>query len=104
MVRRKGELTPAGVDREYPYQIALPQNESTGSNSTIKRNFCKNLSLAPRGHSFVRDDEWHNVFCFAQKEHAEQFQQHFGGEWFDPARRGRGGRWHLLKDARKRYY
>ena len=25
-----------------------------------------------------------NVFCFAEREHAEQFRERFGGEFIDP--------------------
>jgi hypothetical protein len=31
-----------------------------------------------------------NIFCFAEREHAEQFRDRFGGEFIDP------------KDRRKR--
>jgi hypothetical protein len=43
------------------------------------------------------------VFRFREKADAEAFQKKFGGEWFDPSRRGRGGRWHLLRDKKGRY-
>jgi hypothetical protein len=36
-----------------------------------------------------RHYEWWSVFCFAEREHAEKFKERFGGEWFDPKRRGR---------------
>jgi hypothetical protein len=32
-----------------------------------------------------------NVFCFAERAHAEQFRERFGGEFIDP-RTGRSGR------------
>jgi hypothetical protein len=38
-------------------------------------------------------DAWYQVFCFAQREHAGQFMARFGGEWFDPKQRGKGGHW-----------
>jgi hypothetical protein len=34
-----------------------------------------------------------NVYCFAKPEDAEKFMQRFGGEKFDPARRGKGRNW-----------
>lgn len=99
MGRRKGELTGAGIDRGWPHQVIL----SAGGygDYTAKYNFCndQSLSLAVRGHSVVRNDEWCNVYCFAEREHAERFMAEFGGEWFEPKTRGRGHRWHLLKSA-----
>jgi hypothetical protein len=49
--------------------------------------FCASLSLCPRGHSFHRNDIDMNVFCFAERAHAEHFQQGFGGEFIDPTSR-----------------
>jgi hypothetical protein len=37
-----------------------------------------------RGHSFYRNGTDMNVFCFAEREHAERFREHFGGELIDP--------------------
>jgi hypothetical protein len=56
-------------------------------------NFCKDLSLCPRGHSVMWEDEWYKVFCFAEPAHAERFMARFGGETFDPRQRGKGVRW-----------
>jgi hypothetical protein len=103
MGRRKGELTSAGVDREYPHQVILPASFCASGNYEIVTSFCRDLSLAPRGHSVVKNDEWHHVFCFSVREDAEKMMARCGGEWFDLQTRGRGARWHLLRDARKRY-
>lgn len=32
------------------------------------------------------------MFCFVGREHAEKFKGRFGGEWFEPEKRGRRGR------------
>ena len=32
------------------------------------------LSIAPRGHSYPRDDQWYVVFCFAEREDADPFR------------------------------
>jgi len=102
MGRRKGELSPAGIDRGWPYQIALPESVCTGlSRYETARTFAATLSVCSRGHAFVDKDVWHQVFCFSEKADAQTFKDRFGGEWFDPARRGRGGRWHLLKEPQK---
>ena len=101
MPRRKGELTAAALDREYPFQVILPARCYSGANYKIICKFCEGLSLAPRGHAVVKDDEWHHVFCFSVQDDAEKLLQQFGGEWFDPQTRGRGQRWHLLSMPRK---
>jgi hypothetical protein len=93
MVRRKGELSPAGVDRGWPHQVALPADECRGTHFRTLHAFCIGLSLCPRGHSVFHDDRWWQVFCFAEEAHANAFRARFGGERFDPAQRGRGRNW-----------
>jgi hypothetical protein len=102
-MRRKGELSPARVDREWPHQIILPSDDVKASYKEM-HEFCAELSLCPRGHSIVHDDRWHHVFCFADRSHAEKFQAQFGGEWFDPERRGRGRSWSKIRPAKQRFY
>ena len=101
--RGQAWLSSRQIDRLYPHQIVVPCSLLSGGNYYFVRYFCDGLSVDPRGHSIVKDDQWHHVFCFRERADAEKFHARFGGEWFDPARRGRGGRWHLLRDAKKRY-
>jgi hypothetical protein len=103
MGRRKGEMTPNTRDREYPHQVAMTEDASGGENYEQVHTFANALSVAPRGHAFCRDGIWHTVFCFRERADAEKFQKQFGGEWFDPARRGRGKRWHLLREPKKKH-
>lgn len=103
-MRRKGELSPARIDRECPHQIVLKANDCTGQRYDTIHRFCADLSLCPRGHSFVQNDEWMRVFCFAEREHAERFQAEFGGESFDPKRRRSGVGWSKLKTPKQKYY
>ena len=93
-MRRKGELSRAAIDREWPHQVALPAKISLGDGYKVVHDFCKELSLCRRGHSVIGpDNDWWNVYCFAEKEHAEKFKERFGGEWFDPEKRGKGTAW-----------
>jgi hypothetical protein len=46
--------------------------------------FCDGLSRCPRGHSFRHGNIDMNVFCFAERVHAEQFRERFDGEFLDP--------------------
>ena len=94
MSRRKGELTPAGVDRGWPHQIAILSELMRGvETQAVVEEFCKKLLRAPRGHFVQHDDKHYTVHCFALKEHAQAFMDRFGGEWFDPRERGRGANW-----------
>jgi len=45
------------------------------------------LSLCPRTHSLRRGDQDMLVYCFAQRQHAKQFRERFGGELIDPKSR-----------------
>src|SRR5262245_5770198 len=74
VVNRKEELT-AMIDRDWPHQIALPTYRRLGHNYVTIHPFCdaERLSLCRRGHSLRRDDIEMNVFCFAERTHAEQF-------------------------------
>jgi len=85
VVYRKGELTKAMMDRQWPHQIALPAYRCLGHNYLTMRFFCEaeRLSLCPRTHSLRRDDQDVLVFCFAERAHAEQFLTHFGGKFLD---------------------
>jgi hypothetical protein len=47
MTRCKGELTAAGIDRGWPYQVALPASASKGGGYKTIHDYCKNLSACP---------------------------------------------------------
>jgi hypothetical protein len=95
MTRRSGELSARTIDRDWPHQVALPADQVMGNNFDIIREFCRALSLCPRGHTVQRDNVAYSVFCFGDPAHADLFRKRFGGERFDPKDRGRGRAWHL---------
>jgi hypothetical protein len=84
MVHRKGELSKSAIDNGWPHQVALEARFVTGDQYFKLHHFCEGLSLCQRGHFFYRDTVGFNVFCFAEREHAEQFRNKFGGEIIDP--------------------
>jgi ribosomal protein L31 len=47
----------------------------------------RDYDIAPFSHSFYRDGTDMNVFCFAEREHAQRFRERFGGEFIDPKSR-----------------
>ena len=65
MVYRKGELSPAAVDRGWPHQVALPASACENDGYKTIHDFCTELSLCPRGHCVRHDGQWFNVYCFA---------------------------------------
>src|SRR5689334_2750098 len=93
MVYRKGELSRVAIDREWPHQVALPEARCIGHEYRTIHLFAdrESLSLCPRGLAFRRDDQWFNVFCFAECEHADRFMERFGGELIAPKDRPRWG-------------
>jgi hypothetical protein len=97
---RRRELSPSRIDRDWPYQI-VPKANDYRQNGTAMHAFCADLSLCPLGHSYVENDEWMRVFCFAEKAHAERFQTPFGGAWFDPSRKRRGPGWSKKEPGQK---
>ena len=88
MSRRKGEMSDTAIDKGWPYQVAIPNKQMAAQHPAIMA-FCKGLSLCTRGHSFVHDDQYINVLCFADAEHAQRFASEFGGEMIDPKVRPR---------------
>jgi hypothetical protein len=92
-MRRKGELSPAAIDRGGPYQVALRASASQSGGYKVVHEFCKDLTLCSRGHSVFHDGEWWSVYCFAEAEHSARFMQRFAGERFDPRQRGKGSNW-----------
>lgn len=88
MVLRKGELTSAGIDREWPHQVALPAEAMIGKNVMIIDRFCRGLSICPRHHNFrLADGKEYFVYCFATLGDADYFRIYFGGEPMTPETR-----------------
>lgn len=77
---RKGEMTKRALDRDYPHQVELRADLTKGKNYDAALAFCRDLSLAPRGHHRRKNDIDYNVWCFADQTHADIFQARFGGE------------------------
>ena len=92
MVYRKGELTKARINRDWPHQLALPVEVATGKNYTILDRFCRGLSVCPRQQHYWRDGVEHIAYCFRERSDAEYVQVYFGGESVDPNDLGRWSR------------
>ena len=93
-MRRKGELTPAQIDREWPHQVAVPSIDSSGVPlAGDVRRFTARMSICSRGHTVNDGKRQYHVFCFSDPDDAAIFRKAFGGEDFDPRERGRGANW-----------
>ncbi len=80
---------PHKIDNGWPYQIALAEEVTVGKANDVVRDFWEGLALSPRGHTFYRDDQWFNVWCFADEEDAQKFKARFGGALIDAEDRPR---------------
>ena len=91
MSRRKGEITPRRIDRNYPHQVELPATMVAGANCLVIDFFAKALaSGAPRHNTARRDGEFFIRYAFADPSDAETFHARFGGRRLTTGfRRGR---------------
>ena len=81
---RKGELNRHALDRNWPFQVALDASDCKDRKHIQLLNFCRDLSLAPRTHTFVQNSRYHIVFCFADVGDAAAFASEFRGKIVDP--------------------
>lgn len=87
-MRRSGGLRTWQVDRDCPYQAALPNKRVAAEFKDIEA-VCAGLSLAPWKPGFVGPQGYMDTFCFSDPEHARLFIERFGAEPIDPKTRPR---------------
>ncbi|TKT79027.1 hypothetical protein [Aquamicrobium sp. LC103] len=95
MSKRKGELSTARIDREWPHQVAILDDLCCRENYWILDAFCRARSASPRARSVIAI--WPDgklatfrIYCFQERVHAQEFIKAFGGEPFDPSDRAKG--------------
>ena len=98
MVRRSHSIpAPSTIDRDVPHQVALPDDICTGSNFTLIDRFLREHAMVCRTRAVIAiwdsgsQEQW-RLHCFADREAAATFLDHFGGIMFDPKRDRENGR------------
>ncbi|MGF7056278.1 hypothetical protein GGC47_005495 [Bosea sp. OAE752] len=97
-MRARGQPSVTQVNRDYPYQVAVPKFEGHGLGYF---NLSGPLSSLCRRRFDVHDGtRSYEVFCFSDQSQAEQFRDAIRGEDFDPRDRV-GAIWHRRRGKRR---
>lgn len=97
-MRRRGELTSADVDREFPHQVAV--RCIAGQNVGYLNQCGPYSSLCWLRHHVGDGEQSYEVLCFSDPDQAAAFRDVIGGEDFDPRDRS-GGRWIRGRGAKR---
>lgn len=89
-MRRRGELTPSGIDREFPFQVAV--RCIAGQNVGHLNQSGAFSSLCWRRHHVGDGQHTYEILCFSDLAQAKAFRDVIKGEDFDPRDRS-GGLW-----------
>lgn len=88
MSRCKGEITNAAIDRGWAHQVSIDAESVRRRFGEIEA-FTRELTHAPRGHGYRRNNRDQVVCCFADAQHAAQFAVVFDGREMTPSTRPR---------------
>ncbi|MFC3326180.1 hypothetical protein [Mesorhizobium cantuariense] len=89
--------TPTAIDRDWPHQVALPDDICTDRNFAIIAKFCDALGVKIQTRqvqaiwSCGKYENW-RLHCFADRAAAKVFLDHFCGVMFDPRKDRENGR------------
>lgn len=76
MVKRKGEVTPGAILRDFPWRVVFPESE-VGADHMRGAGFYP--SHGPRPVTRTRKGTREVLICFGKRGDAEAFQRHAGG-------------------------
>jgi hypothetical protein len=68
------------IDRNFPFQVTVPAKAVGGKNLALVAIFHAQIDQPQHSRSEFENDDWFEVFCFADPEYARSFQALFGGE------------------------
>jgi hypothetical protein len=73
-MRARGAVSPRRLEREWPHQVAIRADQLLGAQYHVVHEFCRDLSVAPRGHTIRRGDVDYVVFWVGELAHANLFR------------------------------
>lgn len=90
MSKRKGELSNAGIDRTWPFQVALHAEICTDDQFARVLDLGCSLNAGPIWRHVIKNEVTgyqasYHLICFARREEAQAFIDSAGGRHFDPA-------------------
>ena len=93
LVPNRSSCTPAPsvIDRDWPYQVALPDDICTDRNFTMIAKFCQDRDFSHQTRHVQAiwpsgKYETYRLHCFADASFARAFCDHFTAQMFDPKR------------------
>jgi hypothetical protein len=80
MTRARGQSSRSLLNREYPHQVLVLSDSIRGKTLDRVIAFHTQRGIPTKTRSARQDDRWYDLYCFADQQHAAQFQAEFGGE------------------------
>ena len=77
-MRRKGELSAAGIDRGWPHQVVLPARLCERGGYNEIHEFCRDLTLCSSRPCAPSRRPMVHVYCFKEQADAQKFMDRFG--------------------------
>lgn len=96
-MRNRVTPAPSVIDRDWPQQVALPDDLCTDRNFTKITKFCQDRGFrhqARQVQAIWPNGKYENyrLYCFADEVSARTFRDHFDGLMFDPKRDRENGK------------
>jgi hypothetical protein len=79
MTRARGQPSRTLLNREYPHQVLVPSWNVRGKMFEKVDAFHVQIGAPLKKRSTLKNDSWHELYCFARRHDADSFQQLFGG-------------------------
>ena len=80
MTRARGQSSRTLLNRKYPHQVLVLSDSVGGKRLDRVIAFHAQHGIPMKTRAARQDDRWYSLYCFADPEHAAQFQAEFGGE------------------------
>jgi hypothetical protein len=79
MTHARGQLSRTLLNREYPHQVLVPSWNVRGKLFEKVDAFHVQIGAPMKKRSIFKNDSRYELYCFAQRQDAESFQELFGG-------------------------